>query len=175
MAAEAPIQLRPELLPVNKAVTLVGAVRLSEKNYPQIAQQQAEVRAAKRNVSLQKIKEYNPNTLMSYQDVVASHNRLTQTLFSSPTLPSTPGPGPESVTMHPKAFSAAGFIIDWAPIDFGLHKARIDQSKAEYQFSQASYGLTLLDVTVAACFSQIKNQQISLRRQSKIQQFLHRR
>lgn len=150
MAAEAPIQLRPELLPVNKAVTLVGAVRLSEKNYPQIAQQQAEVRAAKRNVSLQKIKEYNPNALMSYQDVVASHNRLTQTLFSSPTLPSTPGPGPESVTMHPKAFSAAGFIIDWAPIDFGLHKARIDQSKAEYQFSQASYGLTLLDVTVAA-------------------------
>lgn len=149
-AAETPIRLRPALPPSKAPLTLVGTVQLTEKNYPQLIQQQAEVRAARKNVTLQKIKEYNPNSLMSYQDVVASHNRLTQTLFSSPSLPTTPGPGPETVTMHPKAFSAAGFIIDWAPIDFGLHKARIDLSKAEYKYSEANYGLTLLDATVEA-------------------------
>lgn len=149
-AAEAPIQLRPSLQPAKAPLTLFGTVQLTERNYPQLLQQQAEVRAAQKNVTLQKIKEYNPNSLMSYQDVVASHNRLTQTLFSSPSLPTTPGPGPETVTMHPKAFSAAGFIIDWAPIDFGLHKARIDFSKAEYKYSQANYSLTLLDASVEA-------------------------
>ena len=150
LAAEAPIRLRPALSPAKAPLTLVGTVQLTEKNFPQLIQQQAEVRAARKNVTLQKVKEYNPNGLMSYQDVVASHNRLTQTLFSSPSLPTTPGPGPETVTMHPKAFSAAGFIIDWAPLDFGLHKARIDFSKAEYRYSEANYGLTLLDATVEA-------------------------
>ena len=149
-SAEAPILLRPEIPATDRPLTLVGAVRLAETGYPQLLQEQAELRAAKRNVTLQKIKEYNPNSLLSYQHVVATHNRLTQTLFSSPVLPTTPGPGPENVQMNPKAFSGAGFIIDWAPIDFGLHKSRIDFAKSEYQVSNESYGLSLLNVRVEA-------------------------
>lgn len=147
---ESPIQLRPEMGRIEGTVTLTGAVKLAEQSYPKILERQAEVRAAQKTVTVQKIKEYMPTSLFSYQDVVASHNRLTQTLFSTAALPTTPGPGPESVVMRPKAFSAAGFIIDWAPIDFGLHKARIDLSKAEYQLSTANYALTLLDVRIEA-------------------------
>lgn len=109
--------------------------------------------ASKKRVTLQKIREYNPDSMLSYQDVAATHNRLTQTLFPTTILPTTPGPGPENVRMRADAFSAAGFIIDWAPIDFGLHKARIDGAKADYQLSSANYNLTRLDVSVQAALS----------------------
>lgn len=142
--------LRPPFPDTEAPLTLRDAVRLAESSYPKVLQDQAEVRAAKRTVSLQRIKEYVPDSMLSYQDVVATHNRVTQTLFGSAVLPTTPGPGPESVRMNPNAFSAAGFIIDWAPLDFGLHKARIGLAKSNYDFSKAQYGVTVLDVTVQA-------------------------
>ncbi|MFA7336520.1 MAG: TolC family protein [Candidatus Obscuribacterales bacterium] len=150
---ESSIRLRPEIQLNETSLTLVGAVHLAESRYPQILKQQAELRAAKRNVTLQKVREYNPAALLSYQQADASHNRLTQTLFGSAVLPATPGPGPENVKFGADAFSAAGFIIDWAPIDFGLHKARINYSKAEMQLASAHYDLTVLDVTVQAAAS----------------------
>ena len=151
--AESNIRLRPEIQLNESSLTLVGAVQLAESKYPQILKQQAELRAAKRNVTLQKVKEYNPAALLSYQQADATHNRLTQTLFGSAVLPTTPGPGPDNVRFGADAFSAAGFIIDWAPIDFGLHKARINYSKAEMHLASAHYDLTVLDVTVQAAAS----------------------
>jgi outer membrane protein TolC len=145
-----PIELKPPISPAPAPLTLDGAVALSEKNYPKLLQAQAEVRAAQKQVTVQRIKEYNPDSLLSYQNVAGSHNRLTQTLFSSPALPTTPGPGPERVEMRGQAFSGAGFIIDWAPIDFGLHKARIDLARTQYGLTKARHGATLLDVTVEA-------------------------
>ena len=133
-----------------KPLTLYAAVTFAEENYPKILQAQAEVQATQKQVTVQKIKEYNPYSLMSYQQVVATHNKLTQILFSSPVLPPNPGPGLDSVRMNPQFFSGAGFIIDWAPIDFGLHKARIQESKAEWKLAQASYAVTQLDVAVQA-------------------------
>lgn len=147
---DSPIELKPPISPVQAPLTLVGAVTLAEKNYPKLLESQAEVRAAQKQVTVRKIREYNPDTLLSYQDVVGSHNRLTQTLFSTAVLPATPGPGPERVEMRAQAFSGAGFIIDWAPIDFGLHKARIDLAKADFGLAKARYGATLLDVSVEA-------------------------
>lgn len=152
-----PLKLRPSISPnESKRLTLMAAIQEAEKAFPRILQQQAEVRAAKRSVTLQKVREYNPNSLLSYQDVVASHNRLTQTLFSSAVLPTTPGPGPSRVSMNANAFSGAGFIIDWAPIDFGLHKAMIGRAKAEYNLSAATYQLTMLDVTVQAALNYLE-------------------
>lgn len=148
------LDLRPSINPQRgNSITLVGAVQMAESAFPRILQQQAELRAAKRTITLQKIREYNPDSLISYQSVAASHNRLTQTLFSTSVLPATPGPGPESVTMKADAFSGAGFIIDWAPLDFGLHKAMIHQAKADFDLSSATYQVTLLDVTVQAALS----------------------
>lgn len=151
---DSPIQLRPAL-PENfkSAITLVDAVRLAESTFPKLLQDRAEMEVARRRVTLQKIREYNPYSMLSYQDVAATHNRLTQTLFSSSVLPTTPGPGPENVRMGADAFSAAGFILDWAPIDFGLHKAMIGKAKADFHLSAATYQLTRLDVSVQAALS----------------------
>lgn len=128
--------------------TLLAAVNYAARNYPRILQARAQVQAAKQDVSLQKVKEYNPYSLMSYQQVAASRNKLTQLIFSSPVLPPNPGPGLGSVSMEPHFFSGSGFIVDWAPIDFGLHKARIQESKASWQLAQANYAVTQLDVAV---------------------------
>lgn len=149
-AEEATVQLRPLFRTEQKSLTIVDAVLLAKRNYPRILQGQAEVRAAEKDVSVQRIKEYNPDSLIGYQDVVATHNRLTQTLFSTPALPTTPGPGPENIQMNAMVFSAAGFIIDWAPIDFGLHKAKIDLAKAQLGLAKARYGVTIFDVAVEA-------------------------
>lgn len=130
--------------------TLLGAVTYAEKYYPKILEAQANVRAAEKQVTVQKVKEYNPYSLFSYQQVVATHNKLTQIIFSSPVLPPNPGPGLDSVSMKPQFFSGSGFILDWAPIDFGLHKARIQESKASWRLAQASYAVTQLDVIVQA-------------------------
>jgi len=126
------------------------AVRLAKTNYPKILQARAEVTAARAGVTVQKIKEYNPKSLLSYEEVVATHNKLTQIVFADEVLPANPGPGFSSVSMNPRFFSGTGFILDWDPIDFGLHKARISLSKAELNLTQAGYGVTLLDVAVEA-------------------------
>lgn len=151
---DTPVELRPAYPRAgNHPITLAGAVQLAETTFPRLLQERAELDASKRRITLQKIREYNPYSMFSYQDVAATHNRLTQTLFSSSVLPTTPGPGPESVRMSADAFSAAGFIIDWAPIDFGLHKAMIGKVKADYDLSSASYKLTRLDVSVQAALT----------------------
>jgi len=148
------VQLRPFIPPAGVGkLTLVGAVQLAEKYYPKVLQERSLLEASRRSVTLQKVREYNPTSMLSYQTLGASHNRLTQTLFSTSVLPTTPGPGPENVTMKGNAFSGAGFIIDWAPIDFGLHKAMIGRAKADYSLSNATYGVTLLDVSVQAALS----------------------
>lgn len=174
LGAELPNRLRPEIIQVDSPLTLSGAVHMAETNFPRVLQEQAEVRATKRNITLQKVKEYNPDALMSYQVVAATHNRLTQTLFSSAVLPTTPGPGYDSLHEAPRAFSASGFIIDWAPIDFGLHKARIGLAKSEFQLRTSSYGLTLLDVSVEAASrfldTLIMKEQVSVA-QANVQRF----
>lgn len=153
-SSDTPTELRPvKHLPDQQSITLVGAVRLAETTFPKLLQDQAAMEASKRQVTLQKVREYNPYSMLSYQDVAATHNRLTQTLFPTSVLPATPGPGPENVRMNADAFSAAGFIIDWAPIDFGLHKAMIGGAKADYRLSAANYNLTKLEVSVQAALS----------------------
>lgn len=151
---DSPIQLRPELPDgIKSPITLLGAVKLAQSAFPKLLHDRAEMEASQKRVTLQKIREYNPYSMLSYQDVAATHNRLTQTLFSSSVLPTTPGPGPENVRMGADAFSAAGFILDWAPLDFGLHKAMIGKAKADFQLSAATYQLSRLDVTVQAALS----------------------
>lgn len=135
----------------SKPFTLYGAAVFAEHNYPKILQAQADVRAAQHQVTVQKVKEYNPSALMEYQQVVATHNKLTQILFQGPVFPQSPGPGVDSVSMNPRFFSSTGFIVDWAPIDFGLHKARIQESKAYWKLAQANYAVTQLDVAIQAC------------------------
>ncbi len=150
--ADSPIYLRNRIehSVVTKPFTLRGAVEYAQQNYPTILKGQSQVRAAKRNVTIQKINEYMPDSLFQYQEILASHNKLTQVFFGSPVFPAISGPATTNTTMAPYFFTAGGVSLDWAPLDFGLHKARIDLAKTLAQQAQAQYGSTALDVGLTA-------------------------
>jgi len=145
------IQLHPriEQTVVDKPFTFRGAVEYAQQYYPQMLKGQSEVRAAARNVTIQKMNEYLPDALVQYQEILASHNKLTQVFFGSPVFPAISGPATgNSESMQPVFFAAGGFSVDWAPIDFGLHKARIALAKALAEQTRKHYSSTSLDVAL---------------------------
>lgn len=129
--------------------TLNSAVEYAEENYPAILKSRAQMLAAKENVTVQKLNEYLPESLFQYQEIMASHNKLAEVFFGSPVFPAVSGPGFDNVSMNPVFYSGAGFSVDWAPIDFGLHKARINLSKSQYAQVAAQTEVTRFDVSVA--------------------------
>lgn len=150
-ASQPPIYLRPKIEQniIDKPFTLKGAIQYAELNYPQILKGQSEMRAAKRNVTVQKLNEYLPDTLFQWQEIFASHNKLTQVFFGSPVFPAISGPSTNSTNMDPYFFSQGGFSIDWAPLDFGLHKARINLAKSMATEVNKQFASTQLDVEIA--------------------------
>ncbi len=136
---------------ITKPFTLTSAVTYAERNYPSILRSIAESNAAQKNISVQKLNEYLPDSLLQYQEIMSSHNKISQVFFGSPVFPAVAGPGlPNNVTMKPIFYSGAGASLDWAPLDFGLHKARINLSKSQYGQATAQLAVTRFDVSVAA-------------------------
>jgi outer membrane protein TolC len=150
----APVQLKSEILNT-KRLTIEQAISGALSNYPQIVQRLEEVQAAKSGVTLQKLREYVPQGLSTWESVAASHNKLTQILFGNPVLVSNPGPGldPEHQTMHGTFYNGSGFLFDWTGIDFGLHKARINEARANLVQARAHLGVTQLDVAESAALA----------------------
>jgi len=138
---------------IDQPLTIKEAVDFAASNYPNILKSQAQVRAAKKNISVQKLNEYLPDSLFQYQEIMASHNKLSQIFYGSPVLPAVAGPGFNTVNMDPIFFSSGGFSLDWAPLDFGLHKARISMARDQFSQAEAQYATTKLDVCLSAANS----------------------
>ena len=141
---------RPRVEQQERSVTLVGAIEYANQNYPAIKKSLAQVQLSKDAVKLQKLNEYLPDSLLQYQLLVSTHNKITEMFYGSPVFPADPGPGHNAVSGRPYASSGVGASVDWAPIDFGLHKARIQYAKTQYQQAQADYDVTKLDVEIAS-------------------------
>ena len=135
---------------LDRPVTVKTAVEYACLNYPNILKSQAQMRASRENVTVQKLNEYLPDSLLQYQEIMASHNKLSQIFYGSPVFPAVAGPGFNNVNMQPIFFSSGGFSLDWAPLDFGLHKARINMARDQYMQAQSQYATTQLDVALAA-------------------------
>jgi outer membrane protein len=146
------VYLRPriEQSVISKPFTLRGAVEYAQENYPNILKGQSQIRAADRNVTVQKITEYMPDSLLQYQELFASHNKLSQVFFGSPVFPAISGPSTGTSTLSSYLFSAGGASLDWAPLDFGLHKARIQLAKRLAAQTKSTYSATELDVGLTA-------------------------
>lgn len=130
-------------------VTLKNAVDFAEQNYPSIIRSLAQLRATNENVHMQKLNEYMPDSLFQYQEFMASHNQLSSVFYGSPVFPGISGPGFNNVSMQPVFSANTGFSIDWAPLDFGLHRARIDSTKLQAMQAASSLQATRIDVITA--------------------------
>lgn len=154
-----------------------AAVEFAAQNYPNILKSQAQLRAARRNVTVQKLNEYLPDSLFQYQEIMASHNKLSQIFYGSPVFPAVAGPGFNNVNMEPVFFSSGGFSIDWAPLDFGLHKARINMAKDQANQAEAQFATTKLDVGLATanayldCLSALEQLRAAEQNQASFLQF----
>lgn len=171
------LQQAVEATVVNSPLTLRDAVEFAAGNYPNILKAQAQVRAAKRNVTVQKLNEYLPDSLFQYQEIMASHNKLSQIFYGSPVFPAVAGPGFNNVNMEPIIFSSGGFSVDWSPLDFGLHKARITMAKDQHLQAEAQYAVTKLDVCLATasayldCLAAIEQLHAAEQNQASFEQF----
>ncbi|MEI9914214.1 MAG: TolC family protein [Candidatus Saccharibacteria bacterium] len=74
---------------------------------------------------------------------------MNRSLFWQSRIPSCLWPASTVDTLHPFFFTALGASIDWAPLDFGLHKARINLAKTYAFQSVSKYASTQLDVALA--------------------------
>jgi outer membrane protein len=149
LKADARYDVLNEPKPPTTAVNLIQAINFAQDNYPGILKSQAQMAAARLNVKLQKLNEYLPDSLFQYQQFMASHNQLTATYYGSPVFPGISGPGFNSTNMMPIFSTLGGYSLDWAPLDFGLHKARINVSKIQSGQSEQIYEATKLDVATA--------------------------
>lgn len=162
---------------IDQPLTLKAAVEFAGQNYPNILKSQAQMRAARRNITVQKLNEYLPDSLFQYQEIMASHNKLSQIFYGSPVFPAVAGPGFNNVNMEPVFFSSGGFSIDWAPLDFGLHKARINMAKDQAQQAEAQFATTKLDVGLATanayldCLSALEQVRAAEQNQTSFLQF----
>ncbi|HEY9773176.1 MAG TPA: TolC family protein [Planktothrix sp.] len=145
-----PILLHTTVSTISQPISLSSAVQFADDNYPAILRSLAQLRASKENITVQKLNEYLPESLFQMQEVMASRNKITEIFYGSPVFPASSGPGFPSNNMQPRFFSGAGVNLDWAPLDFGLHKARIQLAKDQYGLMHAQYGVTKLDIEVAA-------------------------
>ncbi len=158
-AAEAQAQLRPAIRHDEQAIysqhplTINEAVAIADSNYPKLLKARLQVSTAREGVTLRKINEYMPEALMQYQEIMASRNQITQIIYGSPVFPANPGPGLGAISMQPRFFSGGGFNVDWQPLDFGLHKARINLSKANYNQASQEARVTELDTAVSAALN----------------------
>jgi outer membrane protein TolC len=144
-----PIQLKPEL-PATAPLSIEQVVARAVQNLPFVLQERELTNAAKASVKLQKLREYVPATPGTYQELFSSHNRLSQTLFSSDALPNQSGAAPQYETMHGWFSTGAGVNIDSTAIDFGLHKARISESKAWLNNARSQLSLSEFDAQESA-------------------------
>lgn len=155
-SAETNSPLRPAIRSDDNArysshpLTINEAIAIADGNYPKLLKARLQVTTTREGVTLRKINEYMPEALMQYQEVMASRNQISQIIYGSPVFPANPGPGLNAVSMRPLFFSGAGFNVDWQPLDFGLHKARINLSKANFAQAGQEARVTELDTAVSA-------------------------
>ncbi len=90
-------------------VTIKAAVDFAAENYPNILKSQSQLRGARKSVTVQKLNEYLPDSLLQVQEIMSSHNKLSQVFYGSPVFPAVAGPGFNNVNMDPVFFSAGGF------------------------------------------------------------------
>jgi outer membrane protein TolC len=142
-------------------LTLVEATKCAKKNYPAILKAQEEARAAQINITVRKLAEYMPESLVQTQDFLGSRNKITENFYGSPAFPALAGPARSDISMKALLFSGVGTSLDWAPLDFGLHKARIQLSQRLYDVSTSQAMVSVFDVELAAAAAYLDTLQSS--------------
>lgn len=129
-------------------ITLNEAVQLARQNYPSLKEARARASAAHESVAVART-AYLPRLDMVWQENRATRNNVFGLLLPQSVIPSVSGPvlasSPDSVWG-----SAAGVLLAWDAVDFGLRKANVDTARAQQAAAEARIQVTELDAASRA-------------------------
>lgn len=134
--------------PANGALSLADAVRLATANYPAVQEQRARAQAAEAAVGVAR-SAYLPRLDAIWQENRATHNNVFGLLLPQSVVPSVSGPV-LSKSADSVWGSAAGAMVSWEAVDFGLRKAMVDAAEAQHAAASARIAVSELDAAAAA-------------------------
>ncbi|MDQ2944647.1 MAG: TolC family protein [Acidobacteriota bacterium] len=130
-------------------VTLPQAVENSLKNYPSIRVSQEQINAAAAAIQLART-AYLPRADFLAQVNRATHNNVFGLLLPQSIIPTISGPVLGTNSLNNVWGSAAGTLVSWEPIDFGLRRANVGAAIAARDRTTAEVNVTKLQVATAA-------------------------
>jgi outer membrane protein TolC len=131
------------------SLTLLEAIELARKNYPALKEVRARAEGAEAGVGLART-AYVPRLDALWQGNRATRNNVFGLLFPQGIIPAISGPVLGSTTYDSVWGSAAGVLLSWQAVDFGVRKANVEAARAQAAQANAQTALTELDVTAAA-------------------------
>jgi outer membrane protein len=135
--------------PAPQRLTLQAAVELAIRNYPALQESRARAEAANRTVAVAET-AYLPRLDALLQVNRATHNNVFGLLLPQAVIPSISGPVLGTRDSDSVWGTAAGVLLSWEAIDFGVRKANVDAARRQTDAARAQAALTELDVAAAA-------------------------
>jgi outer membrane protein TolC len=135
--------------PTSQTLTLLDAIELARKNYPSVKESRARATGAQEGVGLART-AYVPRLDVLWQGNRATRNNVFGLLLPQGVVPPISGPVLGTTTYDSVWGSAAGALLSWQAVDFGVRKANIEAARAQATLAGAQASLTELDATAAA-------------------------
>lgn len=130
-------------------LTIQDAVNRSVSSYPAVRSSMEQVAAAAAGINLART-AYLPRADFAGQLNRATHNNVFGLLLPQSVIPSMSGPVLGTNSLSSVWGSAAGALVSWEPVDFGLRKANLDTATAARDRTAAEVNVTKLQVAIAA-------------------------
>jgi outer membrane protein TolC len=132
-----------------QVLTMTDAIELARKNYPAIKESRARAEAAQEGIGVART-AYLPRLDMLWQVNRATRNNVFGLVFPQGILPPISGPALGTTSNDSVWGSAAGMLLSWQAVDFGVRKANIDVARSQTTLASAQTEVTELDVAAAA-------------------------
>lgn len=139
--AEAPAADGP--LPIGRAVATAQA------HAPAIRTARARAEAARAGIDLADT-AYLPRLDLVWQEIRATRNNISGTIFPQGVIPAISGPVGKSRSWESGWGSNAGALLTYEPIDFGLRSASTESARVAARQAEADVRVTRLDAGAAA-------------------------
>lgn len=131
--------------PPSSALTLDAALRYALDHYPTVRAALEEVNASSAGVDVARA-SFLPRLDAVWQTNRATVNNVTGLLLPQSVVSSISGPPLASLSSQSVWGTAAGALLSWEPVDFGLRRATVASAEAAVARARAEETLTRLDV-----------------------------
>ena len=135
--------------PPPQILTLADAIDLARRNYPLLHEARARAEGAQAGIGLART-AYIPRLDALWQASRATRNNVFGLLLPQGVLPAISGPVLGTTTYDTVWGSAAGVLLSWQAVDFGVRRANVQAARAQASLAAAQTELTELDATAAA-------------------------